>query len=148
MWFVLDENLPPAYARCLAELEGRGRELTVSHIRDVVGKNVIDTEWIEAIKSKGAPVVISGDRRMLTRVHELQALRDAQLTTFILAPGWSNLKFWDKAWLLIRWWPTIVQLAGASPPGTIFRVPHKHGPSRLTPYGSKPTPSRPCSRSH
>jgi predicted nuclease of predicted toxin-antitoxin system len=138
MWFVLDENLPPAYARCLAELGGQGREFTVSHVRDLVGKNVSDTEWIAAVKGKGEAVVISGDRRMLTRVHELEALRTAQLTTFILAPGWSNLKFWDKAWLLIRWWPKLVEIAEASPPGTIFRVPHKHGPSELNPYGSIP----------
>jgi len=142
MWFVLDENLPRAYARCLAELGGQGREFTVSHIRDLAGKSVADTEWIAAVKRKGEAVVISGDRRMLTRIHELQALRDAQLTTFILAPGWANLKFWDKAWLLVRWWPKIVETAAASPPGTLFRVPHKHGPTGLTPFGSKPSRRR------
>jgi PIN domain-containing protein len=128
--FVLDENLPPPFARSLDALTGRDIH-SVVHVREVVGSGISDVEWIAEISRGELSAIVSGDRRMLTRSHELQALRNAGLTTFILSAGWSNLVFWEKAWLLTRWWPTITALATTTKPGTIFQVPHKHRPTTI-----------------
>jgi hypothetical protein len=53
---------------------------------------------------------------MLTRKHELQALKERRVTSFILAVGWSSLAFWDKAALLVARW-----LAGQRGGGQEFR---------------------------
>jgi predicted nuclease of predicted toxin-antitoxin system len=133
MRLILDENLPPALARSLDALSSRDGH-SVTHIRDLVGSGALDTTWIAAAAQEIDPVVVSGDRRMLTREHELRALRAHNLTTFILGPGWSDRTFWDKAWLLTRWWPKFIDVAGRAPHGTIFRVPHRNAPADLRPH--------------
>jgi hypothetical protein len=132
MRFVLDENLPPPFARSLNALSQRDGN-SVVHVRDFVGEGTSDVEWITTIATGEPSAVVSGDRRMLTRAHELQALRASGFTTFVLAAGWSGLTFWDKAWLLTRWWPTVIALATTTPAGTIFQVPHKHRPTMIRP---------------
>jgi hypothetical protein len=130
--FVLDENLPRAFARSLNALTERDG-FSVKHVRDFVGKQTDDIDWIAAVAKEGGSV-ISGDRRLTTREHELRALRDSGLITFILAPGWSKLPFWEKAWLLTRWYPKLAEIASRSPAGRIYRVPHRHAPGDLKPY--------------
>lgn len=71
---------------------------SVTHVRDFVGEQTLDVDWIPLAAKEGGSV-ISGDRRLASREHELLALRSSGLRTFILAPGWSKLPFWEKAWL-------------------------------------------------
>jgi hypothetical protein len=93
---------------------------------DLVLTGADDRVWIAALAAQpGGGAAISGDRRMLTRKHELQALKDHRVTTFILAPGLSSLPFWDKAALLVGRWPAIAAAAKSSDPGSIFIVPHR-----------------------
>jgi hypothetical protein len=131
--FLLDENLPPAFARALDALSSRDGH-SVQHVRDLVPSRTSDVEWISTLAPQGGWSALSGDRRMLTRRHELQALRDAKVTTFILAPGWAGLRFWEKAWMLVRWWPSVVEDARGSAAGTIFVIPHRQTPESLRPY--------------
>jgi hypothetical protein len=128
--FLLDENLPPALARALNALSAANKH-SVEHVRDFVPLQTSDVEWISKITSEGGWSVLSGDRRMLTRQHELKALTENKVTTFIFASGWSALTFWEKAWLLVRWWPTVVALACTSTPGSIFIIPYKQKPEKL-----------------
>jgi hypothetical protein len=130
--FLLDENLPPAFARALDALR-HPKVQSVRTVRDHVAAGTPDADWIAAVAKAGGHAVVSGDRRMITRKHELQALRDAKLTTFILAKGWAPLPFWDKAWLLVRWWPMIAEAASKHPAGTIFEVPYRQTPKVLQP---------------
>ena len=133
MNFVLDENLPPAFARAL-EVLAQPDGHVVEHVRSFVASGTGDVEWIKILGAQNVQWnVISGDRRMLTRKHELQALRDHKLTTFVLGHGWSNATLWDKAWLLVRWWPMFVELASAHPPGSIFAVPYRQMPKAIKP---------------
>jgi hypothetical protein len=106
---------------------------SVTHVRDFVGEQTLDVDWIPLAAKEGG-AVISGDRRLASREHELLALRSSGLRTFILAPGWSKLPFWEKAWLLTRWYPRLAEIAARSSPGSIYRVPHKHAPGDLKPY--------------
>jgi hypothetical protein len=129
---LLDENLPPAFARSLDALSAH-EAVSVAHVRDFFGAGTSDTKWIREVGEDGGWAIVSGDRRMLTREHELLALRQWRLTTFILAAGWKNMKFWDRAWLLVRWWPQVIATAAGHPAGTIFVIPHHQRPAAMKP---------------
>jgi hypothetical protein len=98
--FLLDENLPPAFARALDALAARDGH-SVGHLLDLVPLGTPDHGWIARLAQDGS-VAISGDKRMLTRKHELRAFKDSRVTAFILAAGWNSLRFWDKASRLVR----------------------------------------------
>jgi hypothetical protein len=131
--FLLDENLPPAFARALDALSSKDGH-SVHHVRDVVPPRTSDVRWISTIGAEGGWSALSGDRRILTRRHELRALKEAKVTIFILAPGWAGPRFWEKAWMLVRWWPSLVEAACGSAPGTIFVIPHRQKPKSLKPH--------------
>jgi hypothetical protein len=75
---------------------------------------------------------------MLTRKHELRALQDSRITVFILAAGWTSLRFWDKASLLVQRWPVIATAAATYPAGSIFTVPHRRTFTPLKPHNLTP----------
>ena len=108
----------------LASLEGD----KVCYLLDLVERGADDRAWIAALaQQSGGGAVISGDGRMLTCNHELQALKDRRVTSFILAAGWSCLAFWDKAALLVARWPVIAAAAKNSAAGSIFLVHRRRG---------------------
>jgi hypothetical protein len=138
--FLLDENLPRAFAHALHALAVKDGHV-VDHVLDLVESGTADRVWITLLAREGAAgVAISGDRRMLTRKHELHALEDSRITAFILAPGWSRLRFWEKASLLVQRWPAIVTAAGTYPAGSIFIVPHRQTLAPLKPHSLAPAP--------
>jgi hypothetical protein len=88
-------------------------------------RNILDEEWLPELSRQGDWVVVSGDMRIFRSPHLKKIWIDSKLTAFFLANGWMNLKFWDHAWHLVRWWPQIIQQAELTEPGTGFQVPAK-----------------------
>lgn len=126
MKFFFDNNLPPALTRGICALsEPEGHE--VVHLRQKFPPNIADTNWIDRLGREGHWVIISGDLRIFKNRHEREAWRSAGLTTFFLAKGWINHRFWDQAWRLVRWWPMIVEVAELFEPGAAFEVPLQYG---------------------
>jgi predicted nuclease of predicted toxin-antitoxin system len=137
--FLLDANLPAAFARALDAL-ARNDGDTVMHVSDLVDAAADDRVWIAALADQpGSGVAISGDKRMLTRKHELFALRQHRITIFILAPACSAFRFWEKAALLVGHWPRITAAAKSSDAGSIFVVPPGRNAS-LKRGGAAPPP--------
>jgi hypothetical protein len=120
----LDNNLSPHYARALTDLS-RPDGHTVVHLSDKFPRNTKDEVWLPALAVERDWVVICGDLRIF-RVPLLRKIwGDSKLTTFFLAKGWMNQPFWDQAWWLVRWWPTIVGTATAVQAGYGYEVPAK-----------------------
>lgn len=132
MKVFLDNNLSPAIARGLGEL-AKHESWSVHHLRDFFPPSVGETDWIKELGADKGWTVLSADIRLLRRPHERAALRAGKVTVFALQPGWLDLGFWDQAWLLTRWLPTLATAAAAHPPGTFFRVPAKQRPGALVP---------------
>ncbi len=132
MKVFLDNNLSPAIARALNEL-ARHENWSVSHLRDFFPPDVSDAHWIAELGKDGGWTVISADVRLMRRPHERAALKAGKVTVFVLQPGWLSLRFWDQAWLLVRWLPILVASAEPLPPGAFFRVPVRHRVGTLTP---------------
>ena len=124
MKFFLDNNLSPRFAQALQALEGEGRNEVV-HLRSKFSAAAEDVDWIRSLASEGNWVIISGDLRISQNEFERKAWRDSGLTAFFFAKGWMNVKFWDQAWRLIKWWPIIVEEARKIRPGAGFVVPLK-----------------------
>lgn len=125
----IDENLPPALARALHALVAvDGHE--VIHVTDYA-KGAPDLDLFEQAVSKGVRVHITQDHHG-RHPAERAAITRLGLTVFVLARGWSNLGYYDKAARLIEYWPKIATMAGMVEPGSIFRVsPRRNG--RLQP---------------
>ena len=124
MKFFLDNNLSPRFAQALQALEGDGGHEVV-HLRSKFSGDAKDVAWIRSLASEGNWVIISGDMRISQREFEREAWLNSGLTAFFFAKGWTNIKFWDQAWRLIKWWPAIVEQAQNICPGAGFVVPLK-----------------------
>jgi hypothetical protein len=82
-----------------------------------------DVPWIERFAKDGGKVIISGDARMRGKLHEQKALRDAGFIVIFFARRWNNMNAYNKAAMLIRWWPFILGAIEAAAPGQFFEVP-------------------------
>lgn len=122
MNFLLDNNLPPAYARALQALskaEWDGAH-TVIHLKDRFAQNTPDETWINALANEDYWTVITHDQ--LNKGLEREVLRRAGLIVFMLDKSWKDHKFWDKSHQIIRWWPRIVDQAEGMRGGAAFKV--------------------------
>lgn len=122
MKFLLDNNLPPSFATALHSLSEREGYGSVHHLRDFFDHRITDVDWITELGNDGGWTAVTGDTRIRTRPQELAAFRAAGLVLITLAPPWSNLRFWEKASLLIRCWPNICQVAVGAPRPSLFEV--------------------------
>jgi hypothetical protein len=120
--FFIDNNLSPHLARALRAL-ALPDGVDVQHLADKFPRDTPDATWIGALAKETEPWCIITQDRLTRSPFEKEALRQSGLTTFVLAKGWAHLSEWDKAWMLIRWWPRIMQQAGLVTGGAVFEVP-------------------------
>lgn len=131
MRFFLDNCLPPRWAPALSALvkeEGH----SVIHLSEKFPRNEPDAQWIAKLATENQQIVIiSGDERITRNPHERTAWKQAGLTAFFLASGWAHLKFWEKTWMFVRWFPTLLKQSEIVAPGAGFIVPVHYGPNKL-----------------
>lgn len=136
MRLAFDEHLPPAMARIFKDLANqRGiQKLSVGLIiemakdyapaptdHDFIRRN--DAPWVKRFAAAGGEVIISGDKRMRSDPAERTALVQAKQVVFFFDPAWNNLEFCDKCAMLLHWWPTVLETAGAAPKPSFWRIP-------------------------
>lgn len=117
---MVDENLPPAMARCLAALFVG--EHTVVHLRDQFGPSVTDLEWMQALKQESGWIIISGDRRISRNKAEQTVFRASRLIAFIFAPGLQKAPLLKKMERLMAMWDKIEQQASLVGGGAMFEI--------------------------
>lgn len=122
MRFFLDNNLSPTYCALLRALDP---DKKIHHLRERWPPSTHDDVWLPALAAEGDWVVLSGDVRISKSAKLREAWKAAapKLTTFFLAPGWTNLGFWEQAWRIVRWWPLITEQSDRMEPGAVFLVP-------------------------
>lgn len=127
MKIALDEHIGEAIVEALLALSGEYKMLRADLVsaRKYSGsiKATSDVPWVEQFKKDGGNVIVSGDARMRSKLHEQKALGDAGFIVFFPARRWNNLKVFDKTAMLIHWWPFILKQAGSSAPGRFYEVP-------------------------
>lgn len=118
----IDENLPTALARALNALVSvDGHE--VVHVTDYA-KGASDLELFRRAIVNGVQIHITQDHHY-RRPAEREAITRLGLTVFVLAKGWNNLRYYDKAARLIEYWPAIATASTMFAAGSIFRIPHR-----------------------
>lgn len=119
MKFFVDNNLPQALAHALNALSTPENH-SVIHLKDKFPQDTEDSVWIEALSKEGGWVVLTHDN--LNKGIEREVLRQAGLLVFFLDKSWSNHKFWEKAYQLVRWWPRIMEQSSGIQGGAAFKV--------------------------
>ncbi|GBQ23920.1 hypothetical protein AA103193_2573 [Tanticharoenia sakaeratensis NBRC 103193] len=69
-------------------------------------------------------VLVTADRAMARRRHEIEAIRDTGAIALICAKGWNQERdTLNRARMMMWWWPTILESAGKAKPGTFLALP-------------------------
>jgi len=124
--FLLDNNLPPALAKALNALS-EGENHQVLHLSEKFPRNAPDIQWIQALSEEGGWVIVTQDQLRKNDL-EKRALRECGLVVFCLAKHWAAARYWDKAYQLVRWWPSVIDQAERMSGGAAFRVTWKFSP--------------------
>jgi hypothetical protein len=72
-------------------------------LKDVLAHDTSDTDLFKFLAGSEY-VLISQDRKQLTRVAEAAALKAAGISALYFGPFWSRLGFWRQATYLIKNW--------------------------------------------
>jgi hypothetical protein len=123
--FFLDNCLSPVQAKALHVLSEPEGHLVRHLSEEFEERNTADEVWLPALSKQGDWVVVSGDLRIFKSPQLRKVWTESKLTTFFLGKGWTNQRFWEQAWWLVRWWPLIVEQSGLVVPGTGFVIPAK-----------------------
>lgn len=125
---ALDEHVPNDVARALKALSGDDRLLRVQIIsarKYAVPSASSDVPWLQRFAKAGGRVIVSGDFRMRSKLHEQRALCEAGFIVFFMARAWNQMRCHEKCAMLIRWWPHILDRIAAATPGQFFELPHQ-----------------------
>jgi hypothetical protein len=133
MRFFLDNCLPQRWAPALTALvkdEGH----SVVHLLTEFPADAPDVEWLTALGREARQnIVISGDGRIIRNPHERAVWKQQKITAFFMHRGWARKKFWDKTWMFVRWFPTLVEQSTIVAPVAGFFVPVHYGHNKLKP---------------
>lgn len=82
-----------------------------------------DEHWTRRFATDGGRVIISGDTKMRSRLHELAALVESGLVTYMFQRQWSDKSFFTKSAMLLHWWVPVRAHIDSAPQGTCWEIP-------------------------
>jgi hypothetical protein len=88
-----------------------------------------DVPWLTRFAKAGGKVVVSGNTKMMSVPHEMQALRQLGFIVFFFEGKWSQWTFFPKSALLLFYWPAIAAKVKTAKPGQFWRIPNHFRPS-------------------
>ena len=118
----VDENISRRIVWVIRDLAIRdGWEL--SHVRDVHERRTADETWIPRFAQEGGFALISGDRKIRARPHQIAAIRESGLVCIFLSPDWATAQRTIQAASLLYWWKKIESKLLEAQPGECWLVP-------------------------
>jgi len=81
-----------------------------------------DVPWLCKFAADGGRVVVTGDKRMRSRLDEQAALRELGLIVFFFPNAWNSWPMTDKCAFLLKWWPAILSKAEQSKPREFWEM--------------------------
>ena len=82
-----------------------------------------DEVWADAFKRFGGQVVLSGDKNIAKRPHQMIAFQDNDFICFFCDRLWNNQDLTFKVAHLVYWWPRIQEKLADSVPRDCWWVP-------------------------
>lgn len=124
MKFILDENHPPVLARVLEPLAAINDHEAVS-VRRLGLEGTKDVDLLHILANPVSKVVlITADKAMSRRRHEVAAIRDTGAVVVIGMKAWNQQPdILERARMLVWWWPTIVRCAENADRGSFLELP-------------------------
>lgn len=127
MNIAFDECVPEAMVRVYRTMTQHGDlpNVAIHWARDYTqsGESGTDVPWMERYKAVGGEVVISGDRRIRSRLHEQEAYMRCGLVLYMFSPTWCGWNFRKKSAFLLQWWDRIVEHASSAPRPSCWDIP-------------------------
>jgi hypothetical protein len=123
---ALDENIPEMMVRVFE---------TLAHEKHILNAEIIsarayrpnlekgDDNWVRRFAAAGGDVVISGDVRMRSSLHERAALAEAGVITYCFTERWSQFDNFVKSALLLKWWPAVATHMQTARRGSCWEIP-------------------------
>ena len=91
-----DRNFPRGLAQALRAIACTPqRKVEVISHDEWFEQDTPDTVWIPRVAAASKPFVVGGDGAILNNPAEAQALKEGELTYFVLASGFTNLTIHD-----------------------------------------------------
>lgn len=119
---ALDVNIPQRLARLLRTgFADQGFEFIYE--KEFAPGNASDEFWAVAFKRFGGAVVISGDKNIAKRPHQILAFKENDLIGFFCESRWAGMDGAYKVAHLIYWWPRIQAQIEKSKPRDCWWVP-------------------------
>lgn len=87
---------------------------------------------------EGGNGILSGDRKILARPHQLMAIQQNKLVGVFLNKDWANARRHEQAAHIIWWWPRIEDLFTQSKQSQCWQIPFEFG---KTAHAMEVTPS-------
>lgn len=126
MKIALDENIPAAVVKMLSGLAkvDDSQKITVVSARKYRAIDEHDDEnWVRRFAKARGNVVVTGDARIRSNLHEQAAFFQADMITFFFDAAWNGFTLHNKAAMLMTWWPAIIEKARASRLGDSWEMP-------------------------
>lgn len=90
---------------------------------DFASASAEDEFWASAFQRFGGNVVITADKNIARRPHQMLAFQQCGLQCFFIGSTWSRLDMAFKAAHMMRWWPVIRTHIETEPPTRSWWVP-------------------------
>lgn len=125
-----DEHISPRIVRAVQTIAlSDGWELT--HVRDFNSARTADETWIPRFVLEGGQVILSADRKILSRPHQLLAISEGNLIGIFLPAKWAEARGHAQAAHILWWWPRIEAIIKISKPKQCWRVPYEFGEAHI-----------------
>ena len=125
-----DENISPRLVRAVQSIAlSTGGEL--SHVRDFHAPRTADETWIPRFVVEGGQAIISADRRILARPHQMAAISEGNLIGIFLPAKWAQARGHEQAAHILWWWPRIEKTLNTSTPTQCWKIPYDFGHGAL-----------------
>lgn len=90
---------------------------------EFAGARAEDEFWATVFRKFGGEVVLSGDKNIAKKLHQVIAFKQNDLICFFCGQRWSNTDVAFKVAHMIYWWPRIQAHLEHCKPGDCFWVP-------------------------
>jgi hypothetical protein len=119
---AIDVSIPPRVVRLLQTGFGdQGFEFV--YLPQFAAGNSPDEFWAVAFKRFGGQIVLSGDKNIAKKPHQVIAFKENGLICFFCDRRWAAADLTFKAAHLVYWWPRIQARISESKPRDCWWVP-------------------------
>ena len=125
-----DEHVSPRIVEAVQSLILMpGWELT--HVREFHSARTADETWMPRFVQEGGRVILSADRRILSRPHQIAAIAQGGLIGIFMSPQWAQSRRNEQAAQMLHWWPRIEKVILDSKPKDCWIVPYGYNRGAL-----------------